>query len=68
MDVVHERCGGLDVHKDEVVSCARVVTDGCVQRTHGRFPTTTPCRSAGKCELVTAASGDSRKPAWRNEF
>jgi transposase len=41
MDVVHERCGGLDVHKDEVVACARVVTGGRVERTHGRFPTTT---------------------------
>ena len=41
MDVVHERCAGLDVHKDEVVACARVVTGRRVQRTRGRFPTTT---------------------------
>jgi hypothetical protein len=33
--------GGLDVHKDEVVACARVVTGDRVERTHGRFPTTT---------------------------
>jgi hypothetical protein len=28
MEVLHERCAGLDVHKDSVVACARVVSDG----------------------------------------
>ena len=41
MDVVHERCAGLDVHKAEVVACVRVGTGRRVQRTRGRFPTTT---------------------------
>jgi hypothetical protein len=25
MDVVHPRCAGVDVHKDTVVACVRVV-------------------------------------------
>ena len=25
MDVVHERCAGLDVHKGQVAACARAV-------------------------------------------
>ena len=41
MDVVHERCAGLDVHKDEVVACVRVVEGRRARRTHARFPTTT---------------------------
>jgi len=40
MDVVHERCAGRDVHKDEVVVCVRVATGRRVQRIRGRFPTT----------------------------
>ena len=41
MDVIHQRCAGLDVHKDEVVACARVVSGRKVVRTSARFPTTT---------------------------
>jgi hypothetical protein len=26
MDVLHARCAGLDVHRDSVVACARLVT------------------------------------------
>lgn len=41
MDIIHQQCAGLDVHKDEVVACARVVTGRRVVRTAARFPTTT---------------------------
>ena len=26
MDIIHDRCAGLDVHKRTVVACARIVT------------------------------------------
>ena len=41
MKVLHERCAGLDVHKDEVVACVRV--EMRPQATHEvrRFATTT---------------------------
>lgn len=41
MEVVHRRCAGLDVHKEEVVACVRVVAGGRVRRMAERFPTTT---------------------------
>jgi transposase len=72
MDVVHERCAGLDVHKDEVVACVRVGTGGHVQRTHGRFPTTTRGLLAladwlaeHRCRVVVLeATGVYWKPVW----
>lgn len=41
MQVLHRRCAGLDVHKDEVVACIRVVTDSQVTHEVRRFQTTT---------------------------
>ena len=41
MDVIHERCAGLDVHKDDVVAWARVLSGRKVLRASARFPTTT---------------------------
>ncbi len=41
MDVLHARCAGLDVHKDTVVACARVVVDGRVEQAVVTFGTTT---------------------------
>jgi transposase len=32
MDVFHERCAGLDVHKDLLVACRRITTGGTVER------------------------------------
>jgi transposase len=37
----HQRCAGLDVHKQEVVACLRLATKGRVRREVRRFPTTT---------------------------
>jgi len=41
MDVVHLRCAGLDVHKDTVVACARVVEGKQVEQEVRTFGTTT---------------------------
>src|SRR5438105_2930454 len=41
MEVVHERCAGLDVHKDTVVACARVISEGKVEQDVKTFGTTT---------------------------
>ena len=41
MEVLHPRCGGLDVHKDTVVACARVAADGKVGQEVSTFETTT---------------------------
>jgi len=72
MDVIHERCAGLDVHKDEVVACARVVAGRKVLRTSARFPTTTrglgtlaDWLSTHECEIVALeATGVYWKPVW----
>jgi hypothetical protein len=32
MDVLYERVAGLDVHKDTVVACVRIVADGKTKR------------------------------------
>ncbi len=32
MELIHERCAGLDVHKKSVVACIRVATGGTVTR------------------------------------
>lgn len=72
MDVIHQRCAGLDVHKDEVVACARVVSGRKVLRTSARFATTTrgllalaEWLTAQQCEKVALeATGVYWKPVW----
>ena len=41
MEVLHPRCCGLDVHKDTVVACLRLVSDGKVTTQIRTFQTTT---------------------------
>lgn len=41
MEVLHTRCAGLDVHKDSVVACARIVKAGRVEQFVETFGTTT---------------------------
>src|SRR5262249_36399909 len=48
MEVIHERCAGLDVHKETVVGCVRVSERGEVRHEVRRFATTT----AGLLELA----------------
>jgi hypothetical protein len=40
MEVLHPRCCGLDVHKDTVVACLRIVSDGKVATEVRTFQTT----------------------------
>ena len=41
MEVLHPRCAGLDVHRDGVVACARLVQRGAIERHVETFGTTT---------------------------
>ena len=41
MEVLHPRCAGIDVHRDSVVACARVVHGGGIERFVETFGTTT---------------------------
>ena len=41
MEVLHPRCAGLDVHKETVVACVRIVSDGEVSHAVRTFETTT---------------------------
>lgn len=72
MDVHHPRCAGLDVHKDSVVACVRVVARGRVEQEVRTFET----RTAGLLALSTwlsehecthvamEATGVYWKPVW----
>jgi transposase len=72
MEVVHPKCAGLDVHKDSVVACARMMTGSEVRQEVQTFETTT----RGLCELsdwldergcrhvVMEATGVYWKPVW----
>jgi transposase len=69
---LHQRCAGLDVHKQEVVACLRLATKGRVQREVRRFPTTTrgllelaDWLEAARCTIVAMeATGVYWKPVW----
>ena len=41
MDILHERVAGLDVHKDTVVACVRILAEGNTRRECRSFATTT---------------------------
>ncbi len=41
MEVLYERCAGLDVHKAQVMACRRVATKGKVSQEVRTFVTTT---------------------------
>jgi transposase len=68
----HQRCAGLDVHKQEVVACLRLATKGRVRREVRRFPTTTPglleladWLEAARCTIAAMeATGVYWKPVW----
>jgi transposase len=72
MEVIHERCAGLDVHKDTVVGCLRVRDRGEVRREVRRFATTTRgllelaewLREAGCTHAAMEATGVYWKPVW----
>jgi transposase len=72
MDVMHERCAGLDVHKATVVACVRTVTGGKVNRECRTFDTTTAgllallawLTESGCTHVAMEATGVYWKPVW----
>lgn len=72
MEVLHERCAGLDVHKKTVVACVRLARDGRVEKEVRTFKTTTADLLAlGEWldghdvnHVVMEATGVYWKPVW----
>src|SRR5260370_7422946 len=72
MEVMHERCAGLDVHKETVVGCLGVRERGQVRREVRRWATTTAellelgdwLRQAGCTHVAMEATGVYWKPVW----
>src|ERR1700730_18225991 len=72
MEVIHERCAGLDVHKETVVGCLRVRERGEIRREVRRWATTTAellklgdwLRQAGCTHVAMEATGVYWKPVW----
>ena len=72
MDVIHDRVAGLDVHKDTVVACMRVMSGGKAERTCRTFGTTTVALGElrdwldgnGCTEVAMEATGVYWKPVW----
>ncbi len=72
MDVIYARCVGLDVHKETVVACLRLVVDGKVRREVRSFGTTTSALLAlrswltdMRCTHVAMeATGVYWRPVW----
>jgi len=72
MEVLHERCAGLDVHKNTVVACVRVMQGGKVDREVRTFKTMTRDLLAlsdwldghGVRHVVMEATGVYWKPVW----
>jgi transposase len=72
MDVLYPRCAGLDVHKDSVVACARIVTDTGVEQDVVSFGTTTSALLElsdwldrhGVTHVAMEATGSYWKPVW----
>src|ERR1043165_10108752 len=73
MDVLHERVAGLDVHKDTVVGCVRVMAGRKVTRECRTFGTTTDALlellawlQEKRCSHVAMeATGIYWKPVWK---
>jgi transposase len=72
MEVVHPRCAGLDVHKDVIVACVRLVGPGGVQQEVRKFGATSAelltlsewlsdCRCS---HVAMEATGVYWKPVW----
>ena len=72
MEILHPRCAGLDVHRDSVVACARVVALGRVERSVETFGTTTSelerlarwLAGHGVTHVAMEATGVYWKPVW----
>src|ERR1700739_1109488 len=72
MELLHRRCCGLDVHKETVVACLRLVSDGKVTTEVRTFRTTTAellrlsewLAANGCTHVVMEATGIYWKPVW----
>ena len=72
MEILYERCAGLDVHKDSVVVCMRMGSGTSTRREHERFGTTTKALMAlsdwlterGCTHVVMESTGVYWKPVW----
>jgi transposase len=72
MEVLYPRCCGLDVHKETVVACLRLVIDGKVVKEVRTFSTTTASLmglsdwlSENQCtHIAMEATGVYWKPVW----
>jgi transposase len=72
MDVMYPRCAGLDVHKDTVVACARLVSDGKLSQEVRTFGTTTTellaladwLHERGCTHAAMESTGVYWKPVW----
>src|SRR3974377_935285 len=72
MNVLHERCAGLDVHKQTVVACRRLMAGAQVVREVRSFSTTTRgllvlagwLREAGCTQVAMESTGVYWKPVW----
>jgi transposase len=72
MEVLYPRCCGLDVHKETVVACLRLVIDGKVVKELRTFSTTTASLmglsawlSENQCtHIAMEATGVYWKPVW----
>jgi transposase len=72
MEVMHERVAGLDVHKETVVCCVRIVAGGKVSRECRTFETTTAgletllawLTQSGCTHVAMEATGVYWKPVW----
>lgn len=73
MEVIHERVAGLDVHKDSVVACVRIMSGGKAKRECRTFGTTTAgletlrdWLTSCECTLVAMeATGVYWLPIWK---
>ena len=72
MEVLYRRCAGLDVHKDTVVACVRILQDGKIDREVRTFKTVTRELLAlsewlaghGCTHIVMEATGVYWRPVW----
>ena len=72
MEVLHPRCAGLDVHRDGVVACARLVQRGAIERHVETFGTTTTelerlsrwLAGHAVTHVAMEATGVYWKPVW----
>ncbi len=72
MEVVHERCAGLDVHQHNVVACARTVASGRIEQEVRTFDTTTKgllelsdwLSERGCTHAAMESTGVYWKPVW----